>query len=450
LRSLVRLTIAFTLLAPVAASAAAVVRGPYLQQTSAVRTIVVVRTDAAATVRAVADVGGGRTAVAQTSGTDHALVLEGLPAATSVPYRVEVDGAVAAEGVVRTPGAPATAAGRQAVLGVLGDFGTQGPIEHANVARLVERGVHAVLTVGDNAYPDGAPEDWDPALFRPLAPLLARATFWPVPGDHEYITPFAQAYLDAFVLPAGPDGERYYSFDWGDVHVVALDSNCLSPLDAATAGCTAASMLAWLDEDLAASRAPWKIALMHRPALATGRYGSFAAVQSALVPRFQEHGVDLVLQGHNHLYERTWPTRDGAPVATDYDRRAAPVYVTAGGGGDWLYDFELPAAPWTAYREKTDQHLVLTVDGGSLKVESVRSNGTVHDSFTITKDIPPLPVLTPDPESCSGEGCPPAGDRSAPRPDIPFVNQRCATGDATMGLLAVVALAGWAARRVRP
>jgi hypothetical protein len=186
---------------------------------------------------------------------------------------------------------------------------------------------------------------------------------------------------------------------------------------------------------------------MHRPALATGRYGSFAAVQSALVPRFQEHGVDLVLQGHNHVYERTWPTRDGAPVATDYDRRAAPVYVTAGGGGDWLYDFELPAASWTAYREKTDQHLVLTVDGGSLKVESVRSNGTVHDSFTITKDIPPLPVPAPDPESCGAEGCAPDADGRAPRADIPFVNQGCATGGGTIGLLALMAVAGTAALR---
>ena len=83
-------------------------------------------------------------------------------------------------------------------------------------------------------------------------------------------------------------------------------------------------MTAWLDEDLAASRAPWKIALIHRPALATGKYGFIPADHSALAPRFEEHGVDLVFQGHNHLYERTWPTRDGVPVANDYDHPGRP------------------------------------------------------------------------------------------------------------------------------
>jgi hypothetical protein len=204
------------------------------------------------------------------------VTLGGLPAASIVSYRVEIDGAVRATGTIRTPGEPGTPAGRRTVLGVIGDFGTQGPIQAGNTAALLSRGVSALLTVGDNAYPDGKAEDWDPAVFRPMAALLANTTFFPVPGDHEYRLPSAQPYLDAFELPAGIDGERSYAFDWGDVHGLAIDSNCLSPMDAAVAGCTG------LDdrvaaEDLARTKAP-------------GRSPSSTAPRSRLAVRVVRRG----------------------------------------------------------------------------------------------------------------------------------------------------------------
>jgi acid phosphatase type 7 len=419
LRLLPRLLLALSIVLPASGRAAAVVRGPFLQQTDADSTRVVVRTDAVASVRVVAEPPGAAPITAESTGTRHVIPVEGLPPAAEIPYRVDVDGVEAKRGTVRTPGAPNTAAGRSAVFGVIGDYGTKGPAEQGNVARLRERGVHALLTVGDNSYPDGATSEWDATVFGPLRDLLPNTTFWPVAGDHEYRTPWAQPYLDAFELPEGPQGERYYAFDWGDLHVVAIDTNCITPVDAATQGCDAQTMLAWLRADLAASEAPWKAAILHRPALATGTYGVYPQVQSALVPIFEEYGVDVVFQGHNHLYERSWPTRGGVPVAKDYDHRDAPVYVTAGGGGDWLYDFKLPAAAWTAHREKIFQHLVVTLDGGSLKIESVTLDGSVHDAFTIVKDVPALPDFPPpaptpppnepppgfDPDSSSSQGC---------------------------------------------
>ena len=107
------------------------------------------------------------------------------------------------------------------------------------------------------------------------------ATLWTGVGDHEYRTPFAQPYLDAVELPEGPQGERYYSFDWGDIHVVALDTNCIVPMNANEMGCDAATMVAWMEADLAATKAPWKIVTMHRPALATGKYGVFEEIPRA-------------------------------------------------------------------------------------------------------------------------------------------------------------------------
>ncbi len=402
---------------PGAASASAVVRGPFLQQTDATSTLVVVHTDVPAAVEVAAEAAGGTITARSEGTTRHVIRVAGLPPASATPYRVSVDGARGPGGTIHTPGGPGTEAGRHAVLGVIGDFGTGGPIELANAARLAEREVEAVLTVGDNAYPDGAAADWDPMFFRPLAGLLPSTTFWPVPGDHEYKVPYAEGYTDAFELPEGPQGERYYAFDWGDVHVAALDSNCIVPMDAATMGCDAQTMVAWLDADLARSTASWKVVLIHRPAVATGKYGVYSQIPAALVPVFEARGVDLVLQGHNHLYERSWPTRGGVPVQKDYDHPTAPVYVTSGGGGDWLYDFVLPAAPWTAYREKTDQHLVVTLDAGKLRVESVRSNGTVHDAFELVKDVAPVgeapPPPPPGPEILPPEGCSSAGSAGA-------------------------------------
>jgi hypothetical protein len=444
LRLLTRPILALSVALPAFADAATITRGPFLQRTDPHATVVVVRTDAPASVRVIAELADGGTAVGESAGTaQHVIALDGLPAASFVPYRVEIDGAVLATGTVYTPGEPRTAAGQRTVLGVIGDFGTMGPIQAGNTRALLERGVSALLTVGDNAYPDGKTEDWDPAVFRPMAALLAATTFWPVPGDHEYRMPYAQPYLDAFELPEGPDGERYYAFDWGDVHVVALDSNCLSPMDAAVAGCTPESMIAWLRADLEASPAPWKIALLHRPVLATGKYGSFPEVASALAPLFQELGVDLVFQGHNHLYERTWPARDGQPVKTGdgaYDRPGAPVYVTTGGGGDWLYDFAKPAAPFTAYREKVGQHVVVTVDGGAMHVESVRYDGIVHDEFTIVKDVPPAPA--------GGGGTRDDGGSASARGAV--AGGGCASGGASGGFGALVVLAASGALRRRP
>jgi hypothetical protein len=330
---------------PAVAPAATATRGPFLQQTNAHGTLVVLSTDAAAAVRVVASLPAGGTVEGSSTGTRHVVRLDGLPAASEIPYQVTIDGAPGSTGTIRTPGEPGTAAGRRAVLGAIGDYGTLGPNEFANVARLAEEKVAALLTVGDNGYPDGTAADFDSAVFRPLASLLPSTTFWPGLGDHEYRTAWAQPYLDAFELP---DSERFYSFDWGDVHVIALDTNCITPLDASTAGCTTASMVAWLRDDLSKTTAPWKIVTMHRPAVAAGHYDNYPEIATALVPVFQEAGVDLVLQGHNHLYERTWPTRDNHPVQKDYDHPQAPVYMTTGGGGDWLYDFSFPPADFTA------------------------------------------------------------------------------------------------------
>jgi hypothetical protein len=133
-------------------------------------------------------------------------------------------------------------------------------------------------------------------------------------------------------------------------------------------------------------------------------------VAQALIPIFEQAGVDLVLQGHNHVYERTWPMRGGKAFRNHYDHSGAPVYMTTGGGGDWVY--ESPGAPpaWSAVRLTEFHTTLLSLEGNTLRVEAIRPDGTVFDQFSLTKEVPP-------PQQQPGEmPSPEAGQPSAPQP----------------------------------
>ena len=121
---------------------------------------------------------------------------------------------------------------------------------------------------------------------------------FPTPGNHEYVTNQGQPYLDNFYLPANnPEGtERYYSFDWGPVHFVSLDSNCAIGL-ASPDRCTLAAQKSWVAQDLAATQRPWKVAFFHHPPWSSGEHGSQLTMRREFGPLFEQYGVDLVLTG---------------------------------------------------------------------------------------------------------------------------------------------------------
>ncbi len=150
-----------------------------------------------------------------------------------------------------------------------GDFGT------SSDAQLTLRDLLAAsaddidlwLTTGDNAYGSGRESELQAHVFEVYADLWHRAPVFPASGNHDYSTAFAQPYLDSFVLPRNAwraeDAERYYSFDWGPLHVVVVDSE--GSLAAAAAQRAPDDMLAWLDADLAATDRPWTVVLWHKP-----------------------------------------------------------------------------------------------------------------------------------------------------------------------------------------
>jgi hypothetical protein len=205
-------------------------------------------------------------------------------------------------------GEPAAPGGPGTVVAVVGDLCDEAQ-ECSRTAELVATldPAHLFLA-GDNAYSSGALAEYlayyDPH-YGPFKPKTH-----PVAGNHEYVTPNAAGYFDyfngvgAFDGPAGPRNRGYYSLDVGAWHVVVLNSNL--PRDAGS------KQEVWLREDLAASIRPCTMALYHHPRFNVGLHGNDVTVQ-ALLQALQDFRADLVVNGHDHNYQRWAPmTASGA------------------------------------------------------------------------------------------------------------------------------------------
>lgn len=164
----------------------------------------------------------------------------------------------------------------------------------------------AVVVAGDTQYEKGVYEQF----VKHYAPSWGRlkSITYPSVGDHEYLTPGAAGYFDYFNgigKPAGRAGERdkgYYSFDLGAWHFIALNYNC-----DATGGCGPGSpQEQWLRADLAANHSQCTMAYWHRPYVGSGQHGSHPEYQPFWQALYN-HGVEVVINGHDHDYERFAP-----------------------------------------------------------------------------------------------------------------------------------------------
>jgi len=370
------------------------VRGPYLQQVTS-GTAVIVWASASAGP-AWAEVGtqsfAATTTYFPTSATgladyyQHEAPISGLQPGMSYSYRLFVAGRALTNGTDRLQAAPAPGTGRVSFL-IFGDSGT-GSAEQRTVASAMNLDpADLVLHAGDIAYgsTDGtgaasyATMQW--WFFDTYEPWLRRRPFFPSMGNHDSraANNWGEPYLNLFSLPAmggaGPfpdHAERYYSFDYGPVHFVALDTE-LAFQDPARR----AAQLAWLEADLAATAQPWKVAFFHRsPYSAGGEHGSELPVREAFGPIFERYGVQLSLSSHEHDYERTVPWRSGSGSQ-------AVTYVVTGGGGGPLYAAGRDA--WTAVSASEHHYLRVTIDGCVATLEAVRPSGTLLDSTTLDR-----------------------------------------------------------------
>jgi hypothetical protein len=188
-------------------------------------------------------------------------------------------------------------------IAAVGDISAPQIAGQAQTADLVmEGGYAAVLLLGDLQYPNG-----DINLYRSaFAPTWGRflEKLWPSPGNHDYGVPGAAGYFEYFGSRAGKPGEGWYSFDLGAWHLISLNTNSACgeiPCDENSA------QVRWLKEDLAAHRKACTLAFWHHPRFSSGaRHGDFAGAD-ALWKVLQQSGADVVLNGHEHFYERFEP-----------------------------------------------------------------------------------------------------------------------------------------------
>ncbi|HYO55892.1 metallophosphoesterase [Archangium sp.] len=389
---------------PTADSGPALPRQPYLQSVGTSSALVAFRTGVSCTpfVRFGEGSDISRTATATAAGWQHAVKLTGLLPGRTYSYVVEACGSVTGARRFQTATGPETT---RVHFTAMGDFGTGGSLQ-TKVLQLLgqpSRAGEFLLTLGDNAYSSGTDAEFQSNMFKPMAALLRQVPLFPSPGNHEYVTNNGQPYLDNFYLPANnpSKSERYYSFDWGPVHFVSLDSNCRS---FTLTDCTTALQKTWLAQDLAATSRPWKIVFFHHPPWSSGEHLSSTAMRRDYGPLFEQYGVDLVLTGHDHNYERTKPMKGDAvaPAGT----RGIP-YLVVGSGGASLRAFPGSQPSWSAFRDNVNMgYLDVVVDGGTLTTKFITSSGTVRDSLTLTKTLPAT-VSQPSEASAMSMDAPP-------------------------------------------
>ena len=250
-------------------------------------------------------------------------------------------------------------------------------------------GTQFIQTVGDNVYPSsGLPDpdfattysDFDARLYDPFREVFQSQAFFPANGNQEYYSD--GAFWRNFPMPGG--NHSWYSYDWGDAHVLVLDTE--RPFGPGS------EQYAFARADLAGSQdRVWRIVAMQRPPYSsTSEYSSSVAAQRDLVPLFQVGRVGLVLSGNSHNYERTVPLINGEPAS-----RGGITYVVSGGGGNSFNNFTTTQPPRTAYRQDSYYEFVkVTVSPTTLAVEAVAADtNAVFDSTTIELDrsdtVPP-------------------------------------------------------------
>ncbi|HEX7009985.1 MAG TPA: metallophosphoesterase family protein, partial [Phycisphaeraceae bacterium] len=333
---------------------------------------------------------------------------------------------------------------------VIGDAGTGGSAQRRvfdAMRRYIDRTgrpLNLALYVGDIAYDHGTDEQFQHRYFEPYADLLRNTVMWGAMGNHEGFTSSGVTgtgpYYDAFVLPTQAEAggipsntEAYYAFDYGPVHFISLNSY---DIDRSPDG----PMAQWLKRDLAqlGPDTRWLIAFWHHAPYSKGTHDSdtdreMTQMRENIMPILEDAGVDLVLTGHSHIYERSMlidgayatPTTargvilddgTGDPNTDGPYRKSAGlnpheghVHVVSGHGGNST--FRIGTCPLMRVITTDHGSVIVDIDGDTLEAVMVDLHGDVRDRFQIVKRgrVQPRPVDNPwQPEDWFGT--PPISD----------------------------------------
>ncbi len=243
-------------------------------------------------------------------------------------------------------------------IAALGDTGTGSPEQYA-VASLIdaaeeEHEYDALVLLGDMIYEVGDPALIDSVIRQPYAPVLDGPTrLVPALGNHDVKLGRGDEIMEELGAPG-----RWYAVDIGPARIIVLDSNRPE----------SATQLAWLEQALAEAQDRWLIVALHHPPYSAGRHGSDLPTRSAFGALFARNGVDLVLAGHEHDYQRSVPD-DGI------------TYVVSGGGAKLR---PTGTDEFTIVSASELHFLDITINAASIDVVAIGITG-VLDTFTLTR-----------------------------------------------------------------
>lgn len=258
------------------------------------------------------------------------------------------------------------------------------------------------INMGDLVDNGESASQWD-AWFDAVEPMISNIPFSGVMGNHEYYSldwqmkePTAYDAFFKFKAPtvglestaAGDSSRRaFYSYDYGDVHFVVLNTQ-FQEMNETYRDAVQAEQLTWLEQDLAHTKQPWKVVLMHRDAFtyphmkAPNRTAGINEMGYMFMPTFEKYNVDLVLSAHYHMYRRR------GHVENFQRSETGPYYIITGVAGDVKYANIWLDHPLDEYKSpylEADNYLVLRKQANSLTVDAYLSDGTQFDTITLTK-----------------------------------------------------------------
>ena len=424
------------ILLPILSIAQTVVRGPYLQTAAPDSIIVKWRTDIATDSAVGYSLVDGVPASAATAAltTEHEVTLTSLSPDTVYNYTVGSSAQVLAGGDLNSNGdgehffttSPLAGVDKATRVWIIGDSGTADAnavaVRDAYKAFTGNRATDVWLMLGDNAYRSGTDSEYQAAVFDIYPQLLRQTPLWSALGNHDAIDMIFNspgAYPQIFSFPtAGESGgvasnsENYYSFDYGNIHFISLDSSINANRSAGS------DMWSWLEADLIANNRSWTIAFWHHPHYSKGSHDSDAEIalqemrQNAL-PLLEAHGVDLILTGHSHSYERSFlldghhgqsASLTSAMILNGGDGRElgdgpyikpgsagtpneGAVHAVVGSSGKTEAGGALDH-PVMYTSMLTLGSMVLDISGRQLDAAFIDTNGVVLDEFTIIKSPP--------------------------------------------------------------
>jgi acid phosphatase type 7 len=444
-------------------SAQTLLRGPYLQKQTSTSMNIKWRTDAPSNSKVYYGTAiNSLTSVAEDTAlvTDHEVMINGLQPFTEYFYKIESNGTVLSgpDNKHRFKTAPVPGTVQPIRVWAIGDFGKGNDGERATrdsyLSYTGNTHTDVWLWLGDNAYSDGTDQEFQQKVFDTtyaFGEVFKFMHFYPCPGNHDYNSickaPNCNLHPDNHVGPyynivtvptAAEAGgvpstrEHYYSFDYGNVHFISLNSELGTIANAAFDWTGVGSgdvnnlpMMQWLKQDLQNNTQPWVVAYWHQPPYSKGSHNSddiweifMKAMRKNFVPVLEQYGVDVIINGHSHVYERSYlinghyadnsssfnpaihlvngssGNENLGEAYIKYTDGPTPnkgtVYVISGNGGSSTSNppFATTAHPVMYFNDGGNDvygSFIMDINDNKLNGKYLTSDGQIKDQFTIQK-----------------------------------------------------------------